>query len=102
MQTFNIESMRAHYVLVAHGAMVCLYICNIIDKVGKIYSRLTFHVCKTSDYLEFLSSYCSDSDPDFDNKIDKVRDELNTKYIRAKPDVLLRAILQYCAAMLQY
>ena len=75
---------------------------NYKKEIGKIYSRLTFHVCKTSDYLEFLSSYCSDSDPDFDNKIDKVRDELNTKYIRAKPDVLLRAILQYCAAMLQY
>ena len=24
------------------------------------------------------------------------------RYIRAKPDVLLRAILQYCDAMLQY
>ena len=53
---------------------------NYKKEIGKIYSRLTFHVCKTADYLEFLSSYCSDSDPDFDIKIDKVRDELNTIY----------------------
>lgn len=43
-------------------------------EIGKIYSRLTFHVCKTEDYLEFLCkpSYCSDSDPDFADKINKV------------------------------
>jgi hypothetical protein len=45
--------------------------------IGKAYIRLTFYICKTEDYLEFLCrpSYCSDSDPDFDI-IDKVLNNL--------------------------
>ena len=41
--------------------------------IGKAYTRLTFYVCKTQDYLEFLCKplYCSGSDRDID-VIDKV------------------------------
>ena len=48
--------------------------------IGKAYIRLTFYICKTEDYLEFLCrpSYCSDSDPDFDI-IDKVLNNLKIK-----------------------
>jgi hypothetical protein len=38
------------------------------EDIGNAYTRLTFHVCKTEDYLEYLCMplYRSDSDPDFD------------------------------------
>ncbi len=38
------------------------------EDIGKAYTRLTFHLCKTEDYLEYLCMplYRSDSDPDFD------------------------------------
>ena len=41
--------------------------------IGKAYTQLTFYVCKTQDYLEFLSKplYCSDSNPGFD-ELDEV------------------------------
>ena len=36
------------------------------EDIGKAYTRLTFHVCKTEDYLEFLCRPHSDSDSEFD------------------------------------